>query len=99
LASDRSGWVNQLARSCGLAGPLINVYSAAGIVLVQGVFFAPLVLMGVAEACARIDTSLLEAARVAGASPARAVFDVTWPLTRRAAVGGALLAFLASGAS
>lgn len=99
LASDRSGWLNVAARALGLDGPLVNIYSAAGVMFVQGVFFAPLVLMGVAEACARIDASLLEAARVAGASQARAVRDVTWPLIRRAAVGGALLAFLASAAS
>ena len=99
LASDRTGWINVAARSLGFQGPLVNVYSMSGIVLVQGVFFAPLVLMGVAEACARIDGALLEAARVSGASPARAVADVVWPLVRRAAVGGALLAFLASGAS
>ncbi|MBI4860996.1 MAG: iron ABC transporter permease [Candidatus Riflebacteria bacterium] len=100
LASERSGWLNRIAvEHLGLSSALLNVYSATGMILVMGVFFSPLVLMGVAESLARIDPALLEAARLSGASPGRALLDVAWPLVRRSALGGALLAFLATAAS
>lgn len=100
LASGRSGWLNDLARALlGPGAPTLEVYSGTGMVLVMGMFFSPLVMMGVAEACTRIDAALVEAARLAGASPARALADVTWPLVRRPALGGAALTFLAAAAS
>jgi iron(III) transport system permease protein len=100
LLSERAGWLNRLlADTFGLGPVPLVIYSTEGIVFVLGVFFSPFVLMAVSEAVERLDPALEEAARVSGASAFTAWRQVTWPLIRRAAVGGALLAFLASAAS
>lgn len=100
LLSDRAGWLNRLLTE-GLGAPAlpVSIYSLEGIIFIEGVFFSPFVLMAVAEAVERIDPALEEAARVSGAGPVRVWLDVTWPMVRRAALGGALLAFLGTCAS
>ncbi len=54
----------------------------------------PLVLLAGGAALARIDPALEEAARLCGASPLRALFSVSVPLTLPALLAGAVLVFL-----
>ena len=66
LANPTNGFLNQLA-----GGAWLNVYTGAGLVLVMSAYFYTLVLLVALAALERMDASLEEAARIAGASPAR----------------------------
>ncbi|MBI3893004.1 MAG: iron ABC transporter permease [Candidatus Wallbacteria bacterium] len=100
LLSGKAGWLDRLwTEGLGLPALPFSIYSLGGIVFVEGAFFSPFVLMAVAEAVERIDPALEEAARVSGAGPVRVWLEVTWPLVRRAALGGVLMAFLGTCAS
>jgi iron(III) transport system permease protein len=92
LASGRSGWLSSTF-------PRLEIYSATGIIWVMGVAFAPVVLMGVAEALLRIDAAAVEAARLCGATSWQAFRDVVWPMVRRPLLGSTLLVFLGAAAS
>jgi iron(III) transport system permease protein len=93
------GWVSLANPKAGLlnlalgAGTL-DIYGATGIAFVLGSGGLPLVLLGTGAALSRIDSSLEEAARMSGASAARALFTVTLPLALPAALSGAALTFL-----
>ncbi len=67
-------------------GPAIVVLAAAGRYLAFG--YLPL-----ADAAARVDRSLDEAARVAGGAPFSRFARVTWPLIRTSALGAWCVAF------
>ncbi len=98
------GWV-QLAGPVGLLSNAYksltgaatapwSVYGAAGIIFVLGITKYPFVFITVAGALQRMDASLEEAARTAGAGTGRIMRDITLPLVRPAILGGALLAFV-----
>jgi ABC-type spermidine/putrescine transport system permease subunit II len=73
-------------RTIGSRPGLIN--AGIGHVLVS----LPFVILTMNARLETFDFSVLEAARDLGASPARTFLDVTWPLTRPAILGAALLA-------
>jgi ABC-type spermidine/putrescine transport system permease subunit II len=73
-------------RTIGSPQGLIN--AGIGHVLVS----LPFVILTMNARLETFDFSVLEAARDLGASPARTFRDVTWPLTRPAILGAALLA-------
>jgi iron(III) transport system permease protein len=98
------GWV-QLAGPVGLltkawqgitgaTGAPWSIYGAGGIIFVLGITKYPFVFITVAGALQRMDASLEEAARTAGAGTRRIMRDITLPLVRPAILGGALLAFV-----
>ena len=98
------GWV-QLAGPVGLltqtwksltgaATAPWTIYGAGGIIFVLGITKYPFVFITVAGALQRMDASLEEAARTAGAGTGRIMRDITLPLVRPAILGGALLAFV-----
>ncbi|MFO1056109.1 MAG: ABC transporter permease [Dongiaceae bacterium] len=73
-------------RTLGAPQGLVN--AGIGHVLVS----LPFVILTMNARLETFDFSVLEAARDLGASPARTFLDVTWPLTRPAILGAALLA-------
>jgi spermidine/putrescine transport system permease protein len=73
-------------RTLGSPQGLVN--AGIGHVLVS----LPFVILTMNARLETFDFSVLEAARDLGASPARTFRDVTWPLTRPAILGAALLA-------
>jgi iron(III) transport system permease protein len=73
-----------------------TIYGAGGIIFVLGITKYPFVFITVAGALQRMDASLEEAARTAGAGTGRIMRDITLPLVRPAILGGALLAFVSS---
>lgn len=89
LASPRVGHLNRL-----LGEGTFNIYGRAGMAFVLGVASTPLVLLAVRSALARTDGALEEAARIAGASPLRALLDVSVPIALPSALSAAALAFL-----
>lgn len=96
LGSPRAGWINRAAAALGADGPVLDIFGMGGIVWVLGLSLSPLVLLPVRAALEAADPALEEAARISGAGPLRAFATGSLPGALPAAVGGALLAFLAA---
>lgn len=100
LASPRSGflnrWAQQLVGAAGfeLTGPIINIYSGAGLVFVFVIYLIPNIFITVSSHLRNLDPALEEAARMSGAGILKTVFYVTLPSVRPAAVAGMLLALI-----
>ncbi len=80
----------------GVEEPLFRIYGAPGIILVLALSHYPLAYITVLASLERIDPALEEAARNAGAGPARTARDVTLPLVMPGIAAGAVLVFLRS---
>src|SRR5258708_39020785 len=72
----------------------VDFYTMSGLVFVFGIYYAPYVYMFTASALRNMDPSLEEAAEVAGASPVKTLFTVTFPLILPAIISGMLLSFI-----
>ncbi|MFZ5478217.1 MAG: ABC transporter permease [Myxococcota bacterium] len=77
----------------------LDVYSLPGMVWVLGLHLSPFVSLAVRDALGRLDPALEEAARVAGASRARVLRDVTLPMVAPAVLAAAGFVVSASAAS
>lgn len=82
-----------LAPAAGQRHPL---YSATGIVILLGLYNAPLVFLSVRASLRRVPSDQVEAARASGASPLRATLGVILPLIKGGIYAGAALAFVSS---
>jgi iron(III) transport system permease protein len=91
LANPKAGLLNQLAHE-----GFLNIYGRLGIAFVLGASELPLVFLATAAALSRLDSALEEAARLSGASPARALWSVSLPLALPAALSGTSLVFLSA---
>ena len=92
-----TGPSSALLNAIGLAPPLGSpqpLYSRAGIALLLGVQHAPLVFLAMQTGLAAVPRDLVEAARMSGAAPRRALFDVILPLALPGLVAGAAIAFV-----
>jgi len=97
LLSGRIGYFNRLLQHLfGLNQPLVDIYSFGGLIWVMALHFYPYVFIITAGALERMDPTLEEAARVAGAKTFRVMREITLPLVMPSIAGGALLAFAAS---
>ncbi|MDG4828289.1 iron ABC transporter permease [Solwaraspora sp. WMMD1047] len=93
LASPSIGAINVAWRNLtGTDGTLFNVYSMKGLILVNGLTMVPMVYLFVVTVFSSMNSSLEEAAEVAGSSKLRAVRDISLPL---AAPGIAAVAIMA----
>ncbi len=93
LGSPKSGLLNTIFASVGIEWR-VNVYSMTGLIAVFGMYYAPYVYMFTAAALRNMDPALEEAAEVSGASAARTLLTVTFPLILPAIVSGMLLSFV-----
>lgn len=98
-------WIQAFSRSSpvlgllGLsmeAGTRHPLYSKAGIILLLGIYNAPLVYLAMQASLRRIPLDLAEAARAAGARPGRVLLTVILPLARGGMVAAASLAFVSA---
>lgn len=71
--------------------PLWSIYGADGVIMLLTVHSYPLAMLVVSAALRRIPSDLEQAARVAGAAPARTALSVTVPLLRPALLSSFLL--------
>lgn len=95
LLAPRVGYVNKLwASLSGRPTPLFNIYSFEGMVWVLAIYSFPFVFIAARGALERMNPSLEEAARIAGARRARVLKDVTLPLILPSILSGMMLAFL-----
>ncbi len=82
-----------LAPPPGTANPL---HSGAGVALVMGVEHMTIVFLAVMAGARQVPRDLIEAARLNGAGPWRALRRIILPLLRPAILSGAALAFVAA---
>jgi iron(III) transport system permease protein len=94
LANPKTGLLNQL-----IGAPVLDVYTRGGIVWVLGLCFFPFVMLPIHGALERMDASLEESARIAGARPLKTLLTVTLPLATPTIASGAVLVFLATAAT
>jgi iron(III) transport system permease protein len=77
LLLGRAGPVNEFLASLTGYGNAVDVYSIAGMVLIEGIGFAPLSFLLMSAVLRSTDASFEEAALMSGAGPARAFWIVT----------------------
>ena len=78
------------------AQPLLNIFSAWGMVFVMALYTFPYVFTFVANSLDMIPSELEEASAIFGASPVRTAIHVTLPLVMPALLAGFIIAFLQS---
>jgi iron(III) transport system permease protein len=78
------------------ADPLINIFSAWGMVFVMALYTFPYVFTFIANALDVVPSELEEASSILGAPAWRTAFDVTFPLVMPALLAGFIVAFLQS---
>ena len=78
------------------ATPLINIFSAGGMVFVMALYTFPYVFTFVANSLDVIPSELEEASAILGAPAWRTALDITLPLVVPALLAGFLIAFLQS---
>ena len=92
LLNGRSGYLNKLLVSVfGLESAPININTLGGIVFVELSYYFPFVFMQVVSALERMDPTLEECARIAGAKQMTVIRKITLPLVVPAISAGALL--------
>ncbi|GEM_PF-90975 len=100
LLLPRNGPLNHVLMGLGLVGrPIQFVGTEAGVILALVQFTLAFAVLNIFNSLLRIDPSLTEAASSLGASPLRAFWHVTWPLSLPGVFSASVLAFaLAAGA-
>lgn len=90
------GWLNLLLmRAFGLGTAPIQLLNTLPAILIAHVFYnTTIIIRVVGSAWSQLDVRLEQAARVLGASPIRALREVTLPLLRPSILAAALLVFI-----
>ena len=97
MFSGRGGYVNKALMSLlHLTKSPFNINSIAGIIVNEVVYYFPFVYMQVVSALERMDPTLEESARIAGAGQLYVIRTITLPLTIPAISSGVLLVLITS---
>ena len=97
LLSPNAGFINKFfMNNFGFEGPIFNIYSYLGIVLVEVMYLFPFVFIQVCGALERMDPTLEESARISGAGLFTITRKITIPLVLPSILSGALLIMLYS---
>ncbi|HWR30944.1 MAG TPA: iron ABC transporter permease [Negativicutes bacterium] len=97
LLSPNAGFINKFfMNNLGFEGPIFNIYSYLGIVLVEVMYLFPFVFIQVCGALERMDPTLEESARISGAGLFTITRKITIPLVMPSILSGALLIMLYS---
>lgn len=92
LLNGRSGYLNRWLRTTfHLSKMPFNINSIWGIVFVEVSYYFPFVFMQVVSALERMDPTLEESARIAGAKQGTVIWKITLPLMKPSISAGALL--------
>jgi len=93
LLADR-GLINEsLVRAGWITKPLPLMYNKFGVTLALVHVFLPFMVLSLTGVLKRIEPQLIEASQTLGASPRRAFFEVTLPLSLPGILAGSLLVF------
>lgn len=97
LLSPRGGYFNTwYMQFTGADTALFNINSLGGIIFVEMSYYFPFVFMQVVSALERMDPTLEESARIAGAKQGYVIAKITLPLVKPAIASGALLILTSS---
>ncbi|WP_019879779.1 ABC transporter permease [Succinispira mobilis] len=97
LLSPNAGFINTFfIKNFGFEGPIFNIYSYIGIMLVEVMYLFPFVFIQVCGALERMDPTLEESARISGAGLLTITRKITIPLVMPSILSGALLIMLYS---
>ena len=92
LLNSRSGYLNRfLMQTFNLSKMPFEINSVWGIIFVEVSYFFPFVFMQVVSSLERMDPTLEECARIAGAKQSTVIAKITLPLVKPAISAGALL--------
>ena len=92
LLNGRAGYLNKaIASVFHLSSMPFNINTVAGIVFVEVSYYFPFVFMQVVAALEKMDPTLEECARIAGAKQGMVIRKITLPLVKPAISAGALL--------
>jgi len=92
-----NGVINNTIVALGLSdGPLKLIYSETGIVIGLTHVLVPLMVLSIYASLQKRDPALVKAAESLGATPARAFFEVTLPLSLPGILAGSVLVFTMS---
>jgi iron(III) transport system permease protein len=93
LGAPESGFVNQIWRSLGGQGALIDITSPAGIAWVMALFEGSVAFVMIGAVMKSMDPSLEEASQVIGGGRIRTMLRVTLPLVAPGVMGAAIFVF------
>lgn len=97
LLSPRAGYINRFFIDVlGFDGPVFDIYTYAGIILVETMYLFPFVFIQVSGALERMDPTLEESARISGANLFTITRRITIPLVLPSILSGSLLIMLYS---
>lgn len=97
LLSPRSGYLNKLfMQITDGSAPLLDINTLGGIVFVEICYYFPFVFLQVVSALERMDPTLEESARIAGAGQWYVIRRITLPLVLPAIAAGAMLIMISS---
>ena len=97
MLAPRSGYVNKLFMELTHStSPLFNINSIGGIVFVETCYYFPFVFLQVVSALERMDPTLEESARIAGAGQWYVIRKITLPLVLPAIGAGSMLILISS---
>jgi iron(III) transport system permease protein len=97
LLSPRSGYINLMLMDLfNLEEPVFNIYGYGGIMAIETMYLFPFVFIQVCGALERMDPTLEECARIAGAKQFYVIRKVTLPLVMPAISSGMLLVLITS---
>jgi len=95
LASPNAGLLNVLARDLfGVSGPILNVMTATGVILVMALYNVPYAYMTVSAALKGMDPSMEEASYLNGAGTFATAVKVTFPVVRPSIVSAFFFVFV-----
>jgi iron(III) transport system permease protein len=94
LASPGAGLINVGFRDLGITGPVVDVYSYGGVIVVMAMYYAPYAFLMIHSSMALMSPDLEDAAGVHGSPTWRALRTVTLPLSLPAVLGSGLLIFV-----
>lgn len=95
LASPNAGLLNVLARDLfGATGPVINVMTSTGVILVMALYNVPYAYMTVSSALKGMDPSMEEASYLNGAGTFATAVKVTFPVVRPSIVSAFFFVFV-----
>lgn len=95
LLNPSVGYINEwLVQHLDLAQAPFNIYSMGGLVWCLTLFYSPFAFITISRALEKMDPTLEEAARVAGASPLRTLWSITLPLMFPSILAGGVLVFI-----
>ena len=93
LGAPESGFINQIWRSFGGEGPLLDITSPMGIAWVMALFEGSVAFVMIGAVMKSMDPSLEEASQIMGAGRFRTMMRVTLPLVAPGVLGAAIFVF------